>query len=311
MLDDIKDSIKAKLYDMKYTPFLTAYGLSWVYFNAKVFLIYFDEKLNVTEKINMLSYKEIEYIYPLCFALFYVFIFPALQWVFYWVTLFYNKKMNETKQKRDGERLLSVEESKDVRYTAKKLQDELDEYIKKHEDTKKDYDEFKTRLDREYKTKEKNLDSSFDSRVKEIVKGLETKLHSVNIAIVDKNTEIEQLKKKLASQESKQNNEAIPKLNSFIQDVVKKVDEKYSKLVSELSDDEIKVLNLFYKSDRNIKDNFKNDLLKELNMQKATSEQVLRSLIVKELVTEQNIYVYLTDLGLKVVNELFKEKNEK
>lgn len=90
MVDDIKNSIKIRLYDMKHIPFLTAYGLAWVYFNAKVFLLYFDEKLSVADKIELLSYSDVEYIYPLCFALFYVFVFPALQWVFYWVTLFYN-----------------------------------------------------------------------------------------------------------------------------------------------------------------------------------------------------------------------------
>jgi hypothetical protein len=129
MIDDIKDSIKARLYDMKYTPFLTAYGLSWIYFNSKVFLIYFDEKLSVSEKLSLLSYDDVNYCNPLGFALFYVFLFPALQIVFYWITLFYNKKMNDIKQKREGETLLSKEESRDIRYAAKKLQDELDEYI--------------------------------------------------------------------------------------------------------------------------------------------------------------------------------------
>jgi len=90
---------------------------------------------------------------------------------------------------------------------------------------------------------------------------------------------------------------------------MKQVDEKYSKLVSELSPDEIKVLNEFYKSDKNVKDDFKKRLAKELNIQMATSEQILRSLVYKELVVEQLIYVSLTDMGLKVVNELFKEKN--
>lgn len=70
MVDDIKNSIKVRLYDMKHIPFLTAYGLAWVYFNAKVFLLYFDEKLSVADKIELLSYSDVEYIYPLCFALF-------------------------------------------------------------------------------------------------------------------------------------------------------------------------------------------------------------------------------------------------
>lgn len=311
MLEDIKDSIKARLYDMKYTPFLTTYGLSWVYFNAKVFLIYFDEKLSVTEKIQLLSYDDVNYCYPLGFALFYVFVFPVFQWVFYWVTLFYNKKMNDLKQKREDERLLSIEESRDIRYAAKKLQDELDEYIKKYENTKKDYDEFKNRLEKEYKSKEKQLDDNFENKVKEATKELEIKLHSANTDIVDKNTEIEQLKKKLALLESTQKESTTERVDkdSFVKNVIKQEDEKYSKLVSELSVDEIKVLNEFYKSDKNVKDDFKKRLVKELNIQMTTSEQILRSLVAKELVVEQLIYVSLTDMGLKAVNELFKEKN--
>lgn len=58
MLNEIKDSIKARLYDMKYTPFLASYSFFFVYFNTKFFLIFFDSSLSVQNKIdlNMLSY---------------------------------------------------------------------------------------------------------------------------------------------------------------------------------------------------------------------------------------------------------------
>ena len=56
MLKETQDSIKARLYDMKYTPFLASYSFFFVYFNAKLFLIFFDSSLSVQNKIDMLSY---------------------------------------------------------------------------------------------------------------------------------------------------------------------------------------------------------------------------------------------------------------
>ena len=56
MLKETQNSIKARLYDMKYTPFLASYSFFFVYFNAKLFLIFFDSSLSVQNKIDMLSY---------------------------------------------------------------------------------------------------------------------------------------------------------------------------------------------------------------------------------------------------------------
>ena len=56
MLNEIKDSIKARLYDMKYTPFLASYFFFFIYFNAKLFLVFFDSRLSVQNKIDILSY---------------------------------------------------------------------------------------------------------------------------------------------------------------------------------------------------------------------------------------------------------------
>ena len=76
MLNEIKDSIKARLYDMKYTPFLASYSFFFVYFNAKLFLIFFDSSLSVQNKIDMLSYDMVNYYYPIIGGLIYTFIFP-------------------------------------------------------------------------------------------------------------------------------------------------------------------------------------------------------------------------------------------
>ena len=92
MISDIKDSIKARLYDMKYTPFLASYMFSWVFFNAKSILILTSDKLSIIQKIDMLSYDTVNYKIPLCFALFYTVIFPFFSAIFYFITLQYNTK---------------------------------------------------------------------------------------------------------------------------------------------------------------------------------------------------------------------------
>ena len=56
MLKETQDTIKARLYDIKYIPFLASYSFFFVYFNAKLFLIFFDSSLSVQNKIDMLSY---------------------------------------------------------------------------------------------------------------------------------------------------------------------------------------------------------------------------------------------------------------
>ena len=56
-------------------------------------------KLSVNQKIEMLSYNDINYITPLYFALFYTIIFPLFNAIFYFITLNYKRLMNYIKQK--------------------------------------------------------------------------------------------------------------------------------------------------------------------------------------------------------------------
>lgn len=176
MHNDIKDSIKARLYDMKYTPFLASYVFFFIYFNAKLFLIFFDPNITTECKIEMLSYDMVNKYKPLWCALGYTLVFPFFQIGFYSAKVWFDKKMNERKQKIEEQTLLSLEESKEIRYTAKKLQDELDEYIKKYEQTKKEYDEYKSRLENEYQDKNKKLEITFEDRVTKDTEKLKSEL---------------------------------------------------------------------------------------------------------------------------------------
>jgi hypothetical protein len=92
MPTDIKNAIKARLLDMKYTPFLASYIILWFFFNAKLFLIFFSG-MQVDEKVTALSYDNILYILPFLYALGYTIFFPALSIILYAVTLAYKIPM--------------------------------------------------------------------------------------------------------------------------------------------------------------------------------------------------------------------------
>ncbi len=54
---------------VKFAIFLASYSFFFVYFNAKLFLIFFDSSLSVQNKIDILSYDMVNYCYPIAGAL--------------------------------------------------------------------------------------------------------------------------------------------------------------------------------------------------------------------------------------------------
>jgi hypothetical protein len=297
---------------MKYTPFLASYIFFFIYFNAKLFLIFFDSDIATNEKIKLLSYDEVCYWKPMAGALFYTLVFPFAQIGFYSAKVWFDKKMNERKQKIEKQTLLSVEESRDIRYASYKMQEELDTYIKKYEQNKKEYDEYKERLEKEYQEKEKVLDEA-ESRLTVELKEKE-----------DKITRLETELSKLQSQKNEKQKFHSKKpalsysdvgsfdnsggVNSLVSKAKEKSDKEYESLVSSLTEDEKKILKTFYENDSQMnKDRFKEKVLKDKNMQKVTSEKAIRSLVKKEMVTDKHGTVGLTELGLGVVDEIFRK----
>ena len=323
MHNDILDSIKARLYDMKYTPFLASYVFFFVYFNAKLFLIFFDPNITTEYKIEMLSYDDVCHWKPIVGALLYTLIFPFFQIYFYSAKLWFDKKLNERKQAIEKQTLLSVEDSIEIRYTAKKLQDELDEYIKKYEQTKKDYDEYKTRLETEYIDKSKELESSFEERVIKDTEKLKNELIEAQKKVADRGGEIERLQKQVVDLESKVNQ--IPKyasatstvqpksgLEKIVSEAQNKQDDEFKRLLNSLEEDEKVILKSFFETDSKMnKNSFKDWILKNKQMQKVTSEKAIQSLVSKIIVLDEYGEVSLTELGLRVVDELFREGNNK
>ncbi len=153
MIDNIKDSIKAKLYDFAYTPFMSSFIISWIILNHKYLLIYFgDEKL--ADKITLLDkhiFKTISIIgydwwtyqfwYPLLIALFYVFIYPFFALQFYNATLWYNKKSMAIKQRIEDETPITQERARELKREHYKLADERDQALDRLKEREKEHAE--------------------------------------------------------------------------------------------------------------------------------------------------------------------------
>lgn len=322
MHNDIKDSIKARLYDMKYTPFLASYVFFFVYFNAKLFLIFFDPNMPTECKIEKLSYDMVNKLTPLWWSLGYTLVFPFFQIGFYSAKVWFDKKMNERKQKIEEQTLLSLEESKEIRYATKKLQDELNEYIKKYEQTKKEYDEYKIRLEAEYQSKSKKLESAFEERISRETDKLKNELIEAQKKVADRGGEIEQLKKQLTSLETKVNQtpkyasksiQEEPKngLAKMVEESQNKQNEGFQKLIASLEDDEKSILKIIY--DNNVsyspKEQYIQQILKDNTIKRVKVESILQRFENKKIIELSNIGYYdTTEIGKKLILELFDGK---
>jgi hypothetical protein len=219
--------------------------------------------------------------------------------------------MNSLKHNIEKKILLSLEESQYIRFANKKLQDELDDYIKRFEQTKKEYEDYKVKLEEEYQTKKSSLDSSFEERVNEANKNLNLEIHSANSVIVDKATEIENLQKQINSLTKEKENLQKSKEIKNISNKISNNEETISldTIIQTLNNDEKIVLETFFQNDSNMdKNKFKNILFDIKKIQKVTSEKTIQSLISKRILEDNSLYVILTSLGLELVDKLFRGK---
>ena len=197
MHTDLKDSLKARLYDMKYTPFLASYTFFWIYFNAKQILIFATSQLSINDKIDMLSYSDIDITKPLLYALAYTLVFPIFTAGFYYVTLQYRRLMNKIKQKIEDVTPLPQKEANEIKAENADLRIELDEKIDELSKAKFRFETKEKSLIEEYAIKTKELESSYTDKLDANTKNLNAQLHAANTTITDKNTEIKQSKESI------------------------------------------------------------------------------------------------------------------
>lgn len=131
MFKDLLDSLKAQLYERAVSPLLGSFVLSWLLWNYKLVLVVLSEesvleKFRIIDEVLYYDWKQTFCItlgFPLITAIFYIFIYPyPAKWVFKF-TRKRQVEINQTRKEIEGNVLLSVDESREIRSRIFKLED--------------------------------------------------------------------------------------------------------------------------------------------------------------------------------------------
>lgn len=333
-IDDIKDSIKAKLYDFAYTPFMSSFLVSWIILNHKYLLIYFgDEK--VADKIKLLSeyiFEKISYNgydwwvdqfwYPFGIALGYVFVYPLFALAFYAVTLWYKKWSKDVKIYIEKLTRIPEEEAKKIREISSRFEDEKDELLKKLE---KKEDEYKEKLENELQPFQDQIESyaSTQKVADELIQKLEAEKEKMirqhDAAIDTYNTTINSLEQQLSQAKGflASKNDEYSELEKKMADLEKQLASVgvvnatallSGGLIASTSEEEdarIKVLNYLHGPyDTAYETNILDTMYKEHKIPKAVTRNILNDLINQEILSKNSMnQVQITpDGGLKLVD---------
>lgn len=314
MEKDLKDSIKARLYDFKYTPFLSSYIFSWIYFNSKLILIFTAPKLSVEKKIEMLSWSQINYKIPLYFALAYVFIFPIATAIFYAVTLLYKALMNWIQQKIQDKTPLPLEQAKGIREENIKLELEYKKVATELEKIKQEYSLKETNLTNQYSQKEVELENRVSAQVEERTQQLNIDLRKAYNDITDKNTELSGKNTLISNLESQisqlkteiTNLKPITEEKPLIDKAYKTAIESEDSLLNSLTIEQIKVLATFFKNDSTIlKSTFKDYANINFNLSRVLVDLRITELSELALIKQDSSYFFITEKGQKIIEQLF------
>jgi len=123
LVKEFSKSMKAKMYDFTYTPFMSSMVIAWIILNHKYILIYMasydlDKKLDLLENYDFYIWG-IPYmsnaILPIIFGLFYTFIYPKISKYFYQYTLNRTKELKTIKKDIEDKTPITEEEAKEYR----------------------------------------------------------------------------------------------------------------------------------------------------------------------------------------------------
>lgn len=315
MQKDLKDSIKARLYDFKYTPFLSSYIFSWIYFNSKLILIFTAPNLVVDKKIEMLSWSQINYKMPLYFALAYVFIFPIATAIFYAVTLSYKALMNWIQQKIQDKTPLPLEQAKGIREENIKLELEYKKVATELEKIKQEYSLKETNLTNQFAQKEVALENKINEQVEEETKNLRLDLGVAYNDITVKNTELGEKNLLINNLESRisqleleiQKTKPITEEKPLIDKAYKRALESNESILNNLTIEQIKLLATFFQNDsRIIKSTFKDYTNSNFNLSRVLIDLRITELSELSLIQQDSSYFFITEKGQRIIEQLFR-----
>jgi hypothetical protein len=310
--NDFKDSIKARLWDYKYTPFLSSYIFSWLYWNSKLILIFTSTKLAIDKKIEMLSWQDVNYHFPLYFALAYVFLFPIATAIFYAVTLWYKALMNWIQKKIQDKTPLPQETANKIIKENVRLELEQNKIVEELEKIKQDYSIRDGALTTQYAEKEKDFEKRVNEEVQKQTKKIGSELYEVNNILVDKNTDSEEKDKTIKALRMQINEleKTITDLKPITEEIplidtaYKRAKSSDNQVIKDLTIEQIKILATFYHHDATeLISTFKSYANTEFKLSKTLVESRIKEL--SGLVSEDAGYYKITQSGKEILDILF------
>lgn len=311
MLNDIKDSIKAKLYDFAYTPFMSSVLISWVVINHKYLLVFFAD-YDLEKKLALLKGWDfalhtpwvtlpcaMNVFEPILFGLFYVFVYPKISKEFYSYTLERTKELKKIKQDIEDETPLTVKESQDIRKEIDYLTIERDEIRNRLTKTEQYYEQKYFAEISSLKAENESLKKSLENLPTITAERDELKEKFGNIKRVDLKTRT--VSDALLETNANQNDEDTIAMTPNVE---------VPKALVKQEDDRIKVLRYFYEGNyKAVSEEVALDRIVEYTKLPRPKAKVIFNRLVKEGLLKANRFEQyaLTDTGNHTLLALFDE----
>jgi len=214
MPEELKNSIKAKLWDIKFNPFMSTYIFSWIYININFILILFTSDLKIEEKITKLNNIDINYTNPLWIAMAYIFLYPFAKTAFFAVGLWFKLLINKVEILIRDETPLPQEKINEILYENVKLQNNYndsllklelikDEYNKKSFNLENEFKEKKTKQQEYLKNEQNKLQKTISNQIQQQTEYLNNKIKKLEDDIITFKNKSSDLEHKLAMEKGK------------------------------------------------------------------------------------------------------------
>lgn len=306
MFKDLTDSFKARLYDYNSSSFLSSFIISWIVINHQYVLIYFSD-ISIYSKTELLLEYQSKYfysfcLYPLLFALFYIFIYPHIHYYFYTFTIRQKIKLQNKKNEIEKTKTFTFEQINELREKNIALENELEKKdIKITNLQRKIYDlageiasESKTYKDNESNSQDKKINfykhkmkDGQDYRV--LDQGANNPLDKVWHVVGSGKANVEDIAYGVFKNID---NSMEPLTKSEIVMVLNHIKERYN-----ITENDIKVLMLLKDKPYSIKSMTPLEISNYTNLEYKTFENILKKLVEKGVVLEVESNYSLSDIG--------------
>ena len=320
---EFSKSMKAKMYDFTYTPFMSSMVIAWIILNHKYILIYMssydlDKKLELLKNYDFILW-DIPYMFnailPISFGLFYTFLYPWLSQLFYSYTLNRNKTLKTIKTQVEDNTPITQEEAKFLKKENYEKTEKILDLEDKVTSIRSDYDmkittiesdtknKITTELNKKHKKQIKELQKNYEKEHREKEKTLEEKYQNAYNSIVE---ERDNLASVLQSNQTK-NTQLIKENKELLQKIPKESINKKT--------DEEKILRYFYESNYSklVESDVLNNIVITTKIPRPKVQVILNKLIKEEILLKDNTYDYIdiTEKGNHILIKLFDKETKK